>query len=966
MLERLVLRPELGAFETNLRERMEKIASLEDERLARPRTMDREASSLVVVSEFVPGSRLSELLERSAELGHVPGVDAAVGLLLDMLPALCGLHAGGGFAHGTITPARTVLTPAGQIVLLDAIYGGALTQLRYGRRKLWQEFGVAAPDSHATPRLDVSADLTQAALAAAMLVLGRPLRTEEYLFGLSRVLKEVTETAQIRGTAAFAGGVQDFFDRALAFDPATSYTSADDALFDVRQLAAELGVQVCRRALVDFIEQMESPAGAPALAAAVQEPGSDEVAEEIASYGLDEEDWATGPSGQEEPDLDGGVDAELNLDSLVSDLPGDETIELGVSDADSVADEEDLDWIQLAAASTLEAGTDYSAVLEPVIGPASRDDDFLEGMPVAAPVPTTAGFSLDVPALDMAASSAAPEALDPTVVTADRGVHAPELDTVFGPTAFEAAAAVEEYPAQEPQAFAGATAMAPLTEPDASPLAGDNAPGTDVPPVRSRRAKRATRSVRARKDKLRSVTEADPPAVIPARPVVPPVPAAVAVTPAVPGPPSPLPEAQDTKKQTGTWLVAPDRAAAFEPVQVAPGFLGVDPITPPRGIPVPVNLPMSPASPTGSSPSIPVYAPPPPPIAVFSPPPPPPAIEPVFSRSVGAVAPSYSTPPSWTPPPVVPVVAPASQLTTARLKDPPRRPRTARPDPAVEIYATTSPVTTPDEPASFPWKLAAAAAVIMVVAIIGGRTYVPIRGAGNGSDPGPAARPAAQPTPAASLPTRSAPASVGATGGRLEIETQPAGARILIDGKPAGESPVLLDGIAPGRHTVTLISTSGTVKKAVRIEAGRTARLDIPIFSGWVGVYAPFVVTVVEGGRVIGTTEEPRILLSPGRHELRLLNRDLGYESVHSVDIEPGEVRSISIDPRGRVNLNATPWAEVWVDGRKAGDTPLANLQLPLGVRELTFKHPQFGERRATITVRGNGPAAVSIDMSRP
>ena len=182
----------------------------------------------------------------------------------------------------------------------------------------------------------------------------------------------------------------------------------------------------------------------------------------------------------------------------------------------------------------------------------------------------------------------------------------------------------------------------------------------------------------------------------------------------------------------------------------------------------------------------------------------------------------------------------------------------------------------------------------------------------------------------------------------------------------AGESPVALDGIAAGRHTVTFVTSSGSVKRTIRVEAGRTAKLDVPIFSGWVGIYAPFVLDVVEGGHVIGTTEEPRILLSPGKHELTLVNRELGYSSAQTVDIEPGEVKSISIDPRGHVSLNATPWAEVWIDGRKVGDTPVANLELPLGVREVTFRHPQFGERRVIVTVKGNTPAAISIDMSKP
>jgi hypothetical protein len=152
----------------------------------------------------------------------------------------------------------------------------------------------------------------------------------------------------------------------------------------------------------------------------------------------------------------------------------------------------------------------------------------------------------------------------------------------------------------------------------------------------------------------------------------------------------------------------------------------------------------------------------------------------------------------------------------------------------------------------------------------------------------------------------------------------------------------------------------------VRVEAGRTLKLDVPIFSGWVAIYAPFVLDVAVGRQTIGTTEEARIMLSPGRHELTLTNRALGYRSVQSVDIEPGEVRTVTIDPRGTVNLNAQPWAEVWVDGQKVGDTPLARLQLPLGTREVIFRHPQLGERRVTVTVKGNAPAAVSVDMTQP
>ncbi len=293
-----------------------------------------------------------------------------------------------------------------------------------------------------------------------------------------------------------------------------------------------------------------------------------------------------------------------------------------------------------------------------------------------------------------------------------------------------------------------------------------------------------------------------------------------------------------------------------------------------------------------------------------------------------------------------------------KFKDVPKV-RSARPHP-VAFEPAAEPV-----PAGFeqgasraiPWKLIAAGIAVMAMGVAGARSYLP-----GATAPG-AAAPAARTSPEA------APPAGGATArnlGRLEIETQPAGAKVTLDGKPVGQSPLTLEDVAPGRHTLTFVSGSGTVKRTVRVEAGRTARLDVPIFSGWVGIYAPFVVDVAAAGRVIGTTDEPRLMLGPGRHVLTLTNRDLGYSATETVDIEPGEVRSITLDPQGSASVNATPWAEVWMDGRKLGDTPIANLTLPLGIRELTFRHPGLGERRVTVTIRGDAPATISVDMTKP
>src|SRR5688500_17660624 len=137
-------------------------------------------------------------------------------------------------------------------------------------------------------------------------------------------------------------------------------------------------------------------------------------------------------------------------------------------------------------------------------------------------------------------------------------------------------------------------------------------------------------------------------------------------------------------------------------------------------------------------------------------------------------------------------------------------------------------------------KMTSASLVAMADLIVGGRAL--LRDSSTASEPETAPVAASSSAPAArnntSVPAAAAAAPVPAASntGRLEIETQPAGAKILIDGKPAGESPLTLDALPVGRHSVTLTTASGSVKRSVRIEAGRTLKVDVPSSSGRSGV----------------------------------------------------------------------------------------------------------------------------------
>jgi PEGA domain-containing protein len=119
-----------------------------------------------------------------------------------------------------------------------------------------------------------------------------------------------------------------------------------------------------------------------------------------------------------------------------------------------------------------------------------------------------------------------------------------------------------------------------------------------------------------------------------------------------------------------------------------------------------------------------------------------------------------------------------------------------------------------------------------------------------------------------------------------------------------------------------------------------------------------------EQGRLLGTTDADRLMITAGRHELDLVNETLGYRASRVVVVGPGKVASISLElPMGVINLNAAPWAEVWIDGRRVGETPIGNLSVSIGPHEVVFKHPQFGEKRQAVSVTLGAPVRLSVDM---
>jgi hypothetical protein len=254
-------------------------------------------------------------------------------------------------------------------------------------------------------------------------------------------------------------------------------------------------------------------------------------------------------------------------------------------------------------------------------------------------------------------------------------------------------------------------------------------------------------------------------------------------------------------------------------------------------------------------------------------------------------------------------------------------------------------------------------AVVAVVAVTGwvARPYI-----GNARTwvtelMGKATSPKAEPV--AAKATR--PASPRRTG-QLIAQSLPAGATVLVDGKERGVTPLTLDDMSFGSHTVVIQSDKGSVRRTVKIAADRDAVVSESIFAGWLSVFAPFEVQISEGGRAIRLDDSGKVLLSPGPHDLRFENGDLGYRETRHVEVQPGQTTSLSlVTSPSTITVTASAPAVVVIDGQPVGETPLTNHPIALGTRDVVVRGADGTERRYTqkVTV---APVRIDVDFSKP
>jgi serine/threonine protein kinase len=201
--------------------------------------------------------------------------------------------------------------------------------------------------------------------------------------------------------------------------------------------------------------------------------------------------------------------------------------------------------------------------------------------------------------------------------------------------------------------------------------------------------------------------------------------------------------------------------------------------------------------------------------------------------------------------------------------------------------------------------------------------------------PAIAAKETPAPAPRPELPAPPA-APVKAGIGSAKFITHPHGASLVVDGKPvAGRSPIELDGLASGEHTVsgTLGGFGEQTKKFTVFPGSRQTVMLLFEKSHGAPAAKPAPAPVAA---------TPKPAPAPA----------------------PAPAAPVKMEGNGTLAIASNPWCTVTIDGVDKGQTPIS-LTVPAGKHSVTLSNPDYKiKRQLSVTVMPNETVRKKLDFT--
>jgi serine/threonine protein kinase len=210
--------------------------------------------------------------------------------------------------------------------------------------------------------------------------------------------------------------------------------------------------------------------------------------------------------------------------------------------------------------------------------------------------------------------------------------------------------------------------------------------------------------------------------------------------------------------------------------------------------------------------------------------------------------------------------------------------------------------------------------------------------------------------------------------GALEVSSRPMGAKVWLDDRFLGTTPIEREEIEIGTYRI-LVTKDGfePYSESLEIRSDRTAtvRTTLMALTGGLKVTSvPSGASVYFNGEYLGKTAlEKDTGIPVGDHQLLL--RKPGYRDYRTrISVESGRLAAVSarlIRLRGRLQVLVKPWGSIYIDGKLAKkDTPvLYETELSAGRHIVAAVHPSLGRWEKAVEVKAGKTREIVVDFNR-
>ena len=204
--------------------------------------------------------------------------------------------------------------------------------------------------------------------------------------------------------------------------------------------------------------------------------------------------------------------------------------------------------------------------------------------------------------------------------------------------------------------------------------------------------------------------------------------------------------------------------------------------------------------------------------------------------------------------------------------------------------------------------------------------------------------------------------------GSVTVTSTPSGALVFLDEKQVGQTPLTLDRIASGSHSLRLQAPQYAVERRnVSVADGQTANVAVTLAARFaeITVQAPQgAVVTVDGDRKGSGTLSWRqgeglcdIVVSMAGHR----------DARRQLEVVAGRAQTVQFTPQpiyGSASVDSDPMdAEIWIDGKQYGVTPNVVERLLVGRHTLVLKKSGCADLQQQFSVEEGKEASLSVKL---